>query len=105
MSLKIRLRQQGRRNRLTYRLVVTEATARRDGKYLENLGHFDPHVHDEKQLSVHSDRVQYWLDRGAQLTEKAEALVKRMAPEVIQELHKKKEEKRKALSAKRKAKK
>lgn len=78
--LKIRLRQQGRRNQKTYRLVVMDARTPRDGKYLEMVGVYDPHQNGEKEITVQEDRIAYWLGKGAQLSEKAESLVKRAAP-------------------------
>ncbi|MCH9611333.1 MAG: 30S ribosomal protein S16 [Chlamydiales bacterium] len=86
MALKIRLRSQGRRNHVVYRLVLTEATAPRDGKYIELLGTYDPHV-KEKDVAVNAERTLYWLRQGAELTQKAEALVKRTAPDVLTELN------------------
>lgn len=105
MALKIRLRQQGRTNRLTYRLVVADARIPRDGKYLENLGHYDPHLGGENDAKVAEDRVQYWLDQGAQLTEKARSLVARKAPALMKALREKEEGKKKRVAAKRKSKK
>lgn len=90
MALKIRLRQMGRTNRLTYRLVVTDARAPRDGKYIENLGHYNPHAKENHDVSVIEDRVQFWLDQGAELSEKAESLVARAAPGVMKALREKK---------------
>ncbi len=101
MALKIRLRQQGKRNRLTYRLVVVDSKMPRDGKYVEMVGHYDPHVDNNQDIRVFEDRIQFWLDRGAELTEKAHALVKRSAPEVIKRQHEQQRQK-KAKSAKKK---
>lgn len=84
MALKIRLRQHGRTNRTVYRLVVTDSRSPRDGKYVEELGWYNPIEADEaKQLEVKADRVQHWLNVGAQLTEKVVHLVRRAAPEVV----------------------
>ena len=94
MALIIRLRQQGRKNRQSYRVVLADRRFPRDGKYLEKLGFYDPHGKDESNLSVDSERVQYWIDRGAMLSERVESLLKKTAPAVI-----------KALGAKRLAKK
>ena len=88
MALKIRLRQQGRTNRLTYRLVVADARSPRDGKYIENLGYYDPHKDGEKEGKLQEDRLQYWIDLGAQVTEKAHALIARKAPTVMQNIKK-----------------
>jgi small subunit ribosomal protein S16 len=83
MALKIRLRRQGRRNRPFYRLVVTEVTSRRDGAYVEALGWYDPLSNAEQNFEFKSDRIQHWLDNGAQLTESVEALMARGAPAVL----------------------
>ena len=84
MALKIRLRRQGRTNRMFYRLVVTDSRAPRDGKYVEAVGWYNPiEAEDDKKLLVKADRVQHWLDLGAQLTDNAASLVKRVAPDVI----------------------
>lgn len=100
--LKIRLRQQGRKNRQTYRLVVTDIRNPRDGKYLEMIGWYNPF--NEKQESiVQVDRVNYWVAQGAQITPNAQALIERIAPDVIKELRAKVQVKRVKQAAKRRA--
>lgn len=104
MALKIRLRQQGRRNRLSYRLVVADCRSPRDGKYVETLGWYAPIERaEELQLAVCADRVQHWLDQGALFTEKAEALVARAAPELMARYRARVEKQKVARSAKRRA--
>ncbi|MBP9842115.1 MAG: 30S ribosomal protein S16 [Simkaniaceae bacterium] len=83
--LKIRLRKQGRTNRMTFRLVLINALAPRDGKYLEMLGHYDPSAKDDAGSKVEGERIAYWLSKGAQLSERAEALVRRLAPEALKQ--------------------
>lgn len=84
MALKIRLRQQGRKNQQTYRLVLSDSRAPRDGRYLENLGWYNPSESEpDKNLSIHADRIEYWLGLGAVLSERAATLVKRSAPQVL----------------------
>lgn len=78
--LRIRLRKQGCTNRKTFRLVLIDALTRRDGKYLEMLGHVDPEAKDDSGAKVKEDRVAYWLSKGAQMSERAEALIRRVAP-------------------------
>ena len=103
MALKIRLRQQGRTNRAFYRLVVTDARAPRDGKYLEALGWYNPvEVEDDKKLAIKADRIQHWLSVGAQFTDNAENLVRRVAPEVIRSLVEKQRAHRTKVVTKRK---
>jgi small subunit ribosomal protein S16 len=82
MAVKIRLRQQGRKNRQTFRLVVTDIRNPRDGKYLETLGSYDPHS-PKLNLQLNTERLNYWLSKGAELSPSAEKLVKGTAPEVI----------------------
>lgn len=85
MALKIRLRQQGCNNRAFYRLVVTDSRSPRGGKYLEVVGWYNPIAPTEELLlNIKPDRIQHWLDLGAQLTEKAATLVKKSAPSIIQ---------------------
>lgn len=106
MALKIRLRQQGRTNRAFYRLVVTDSRSPRDGKYVEALGWYNPiEEADDKKMAIKTDRVQHWLSVGAQLTENAENLIRKSAPEVIQGQIEKERAHRAKVAAKRKAKK
>ena len=103
MALKIRLRQQGRKNQQTYRLVLSDSRSPRDGKYIEILGWYNPQESEsEKTLSVQGERVHYWLSKGAVLTEKAATIVKRGAPDVIASHHKKLVEARAKLTKKKK---
>jgi len=83
MALTIRLRRMGRTNRKTFRLVVIDKRNPRDGKYIEMVGWYNPHEEGEKNLFVKSERVQFWLQNGAILSDKVKALVKKAAPEVI----------------------
>lgn len=85
MAVKIRLRQQGRKNRQTFRLVVTDIRNPRDGKYLETLGSYDPHS-AKSNLQLNTERLNYWLSKGAELSPSAEKLVKGVAPEIIKAL-------------------
>ena len=106
MALKIRLRQQGRTNRAFYRLVVTDARSPRDGKYVEALGWYNPiEEADDKKLAIKTDRIQHWLNVGAQLTENVENLIRKSAPEIIQGQVEKERAHRAKIAAKRKAKK
>lgn len=90
MALKIRLRPQGRTNRTSYRVVVTDSRAPSDGRYVEMVGWYDPLAKEDKILHVDVERVRHWLGLGAQLTSKTEAIVAQVAPEVIAEQKQKK---------------
>ena len=102
MAVKIRMRQQGRTNRKTYRLVACDTHVKRDGKYLDNLGWYDPHQ-KEGNAKLDEERLAHWLGLGAEMTEDAKALIGRTAPHIIKEWNEKRQAKRAKLSAKRRA--
>ena len=77
MALKIRLSRGGSKKRPFYRIVVAEAAAPRDGRYVERVGHYNPMVpkEHENRLSVNSDRVKFWMNKGAQPTDRVHKLL------------------------------
>jgi small subunit ribosomal protein S16 len=79
--LKIRLRRTGARKKPNYRIVVAEATAPRDGKYIEIIGTYDP-LTDPSTIKLDGDRARHWLSVGAKPTER---VVKLMAREGLVE--------------------
>lgn len=86
MALKIRLRQQGKKNYTVYRLVLADARSKRDGKYLETLGWYNPYAaEDDKKASLKGDLILQWLGKGAIPTEKAIELIRRFCPEVMKQ--------------------
>lgn len=103
MALTIRMRQQGANGRQKFRLVVTDSRNPRDGKYLEMLGWYNPFAAEEKTYFIDSERVKYWLDHGAQISDRARSLVKKAAPEVIRSLGEKKQAKREKRREKKKS--
>ena len=106
MALKIRLRQQGRKNRAFYRLVVTDSRSPRDGKYVEALGWYNPiEAADDKKIAIQADRLQHWLSVGAQLTDNAANLIRRSVPQVVQAQKEKELAHRAKVATKRKSKK
>jgi small subunit ribosomal protein S16 len=106
MALKIRLRQQGRHNRQFFRLVVADCRSPRDGKYVEALGWYNPlETEQEKLLSIKPDRVLYWLDLGAEMSERAKILVAKVAPSIVKQHTEKEVAHRAKKNAKRKARK
>lgn len=80
MSLVMRFRQQGCKNRRTFRLVVAEKKTRRDGKYIANLGHYNPKL---EELVINKEEVERWLKVGVQPTERAVSALKRNCPDVL----------------------
>ena len=79
--LKIRLRRTGARKKPSYRIVVAESTAPRDGKYVEIIGTYDP-LTEPATIQLDGDRAKHWLSVGAQPTER---VVKLMAREGLME--------------------
>ena len=77
MALKIRLSRGGSKKRPFYRIVVAEAAAPRDGRYVERVGHYNPMVpkEHENRLSVNSDRVKFWMNKGAKPTDRVHKLL------------------------------
>jgi small subunit ribosomal protein S16 len=86
MGLVIRLRQQGRKNRQSYRLVVADIRFPRDGKYIEKLGFYDPFMPGEKNYSVDKEKILKWINRGAKLSDRAKVLVKKAEPDMIRQM-------------------
>ena len=64
MSVKIRLRRMGKKKQPHYRIVVTDSRSPRDGRFVENLGYYNP-IPDPALLRVDLERVDYWLGEGA----------------------------------------
>jgi small subunit ribosomal protein S16 len=65
--VRLRLKRFGRTHRPFYRLNAIDRRSPRDGKPIEQLGHFDPCQPDEsKQVSLNEERIRYWLGTGAQ---------------------------------------
>lgn len=95
MPVKIRLARVGRKKVMKYRVVAADSRMKRDGRFLETIGFYDPQA-EPKVFSFKADRVSYWLKNGAQpsLTvknllnqdrffEKMEGLEKGLAPEEL----------------------
>lgn len=74
--LKIRLTRMGAKGQPHYRIVVQEARSKRDGRYVENLGHYDP-LTEPSTIVVNTERAEYWLGVGAQPTDSVASLLKR----------------------------
>src|SRR5437868_5596663 len=73
--LAISLMRMGAKGKPFYRLVVKEKRSKRDGKYLENLGTYNPML-DPAEVLLNHDRIQYWIGVGAQPTETVVSLIK-----------------------------
>lgn len=76
MAVRIRLTRMGAKKKPFYRLVAADSEAPRDGKFLEILGYYDPTT-DPALIKLHEEKVNYWLDKGADVTEAARALLRK----------------------------
>jgi small subunit ribosomal protein S16 len=78
VAVRLRLKRLGRKNRPFYRLCAMDSRTNRDGKVIEELGHYDPLVPDTDARAVlNAERIDYWLQVGAKPTESVAALVKK----------------------------
>lgn len=78
MAVKIRLKKLGRAHRPYFRLCAVDARAPRDGRVIEELGHYDPMLPETDARAVlKKDRIDYWVGVGAQPTDKAAVLIKK----------------------------
>ena len=77
MALKIRLARGGAKKRPFYRIVVAEASAPRDGRYVERVGTYNPMVpkDHEQRLTLNSERISFWMSKGAQPTERVHKML------------------------------
>ena len=75
MSVSIRLRREGTRNRPYYRVVVADSRSPRDGKFIEIIGTYDP-KQSGQNTSFDLDRAEYWISQGAQPSDTVRSLIK-----------------------------
>jgi len=73
--LAISLMRMGAKGKPYYRLVVKEKRSKRDGKYIENLGTYDP-MANPAAVKLNHERIQYWIGVGAKPTETVASLIK-----------------------------
>ncbi len=73
--LAISLMRMGAKGKPFYRLVVKEKRSKRDGKYLENVGTYNPMLNPAEVVLNH-ERIQYWIGVGAQPTDTVKSLIK-----------------------------
>lgn len=76
MAVKIRLRRVGRKKAPMYRIVVADSKSPRDGKFIEIVGQYQPRTGD-KAINLDAERVNYWLNVGAQPTDTVRSLLRK----------------------------
>jgi small subunit ribosomal protein S16 len=76
MSVKIRMKRAGAKNAPAYRIVVADSRSPRDGKFIEEIGTYQPKLKDNN-FTLKLDRAQYWLSKGAQASETVNSFIKK----------------------------
>ena len=76
MAVKIRLRRMGAKKNPFYRIVVADSRCPRDGRFLEELGYYNP-VTDPAEVRVDVEKAKQWIANGAQPTDTVRALLKK----------------------------
>ena len=76
MAVKIRLKRMGKKKAPFYRIVVADARSPRDGKFIEEIGTYDP-LKNPAEIIIDNDAAQKWLSQGAQPTDTVRALLKK----------------------------
>ncbi len=78
MAVRLRLKRMGRRHRPFYRVAAMEARTQRDGRVIEELGHYDPLAKNGAgDLVLNKERIEHWLSVGAQPTDTVKQLIER----------------------------
>ena len=76
MAVKIRLRRMGAKKAPFYRVVVADSRYPRDGRFIEEIGYYDP-MKDPADIKIDAEKAQKWLGNGAQPTDTVKALLKK----------------------------
>ena len=76
MSVSIRLRREGAKNRPYYKVVVADSHSPRDGKFIEVIGTYDP-KRPGHNSSLNVERAEYWISKGAQPSDTVRSLIKK----------------------------
>lgn len=84
MAVRIRLSRFGRKKQPFYRIVVQNSEARRDGKFLEIVGTYNP-MTEPNELNIQMEKLQSWLDKGAEPTTTVKSLMARNAARSVAE--------------------
>ena len=74
--VKIRLHRMGAKKAPFYRIVVADSRAPRDGRFVEEIGTYNP-LANPSEIKVDAERAQYWVKNGAQPTDTVKALLKK----------------------------
>ncbi len=92
--VKLRLRRMGANDQPFYRIVAVDSRVKRDGKYIESVGWYDPKP-DPSKINIDTERAIYWLSVGAQPTDTVRSLLRKAG--VLQIRHERKVQDRKNI--------
>ena len=76
MAVKIRLKRTGAKKAPSYRVVVADSRSPRDGRFIEEIGHYNPRT-EPVEIVINAEKAQTWIKNGAQPTETVKALLKK----------------------------
>ena len=77
MAVKIRLKRLGKKKAPFYRVVVADSRYPRNGRFIEEIGTYDPMTAEDKQVSIDAEAAKKWIVNGAQPTETVRAILKK----------------------------
>jgi small subunit ribosomal protein S16 len=103
MSVSLRMQRYGQTKRPFYRMVATSTASRRDGRYLEIVGTYNPMV-NPAVVTLKEDRIKYWIAAGAKKSELVRSLLRKQIPGLVEAREAAKNEKIKNKRLARKAK-
>lgn len=83
MTVVLRLTRKGQKKLPFYRIVVSEKGTKRDGKFIETVGTYNP-LKEKIELNIKEDRVKYWIEMGAQPTTIVSDLIKKNIPNYLE---------------------
>ena len=76
MAVRVRLKRFGTKNRQQFRIVVADVKMPRDGRFIEEIGYYNPVPIDE-EIVIKQERLDYWVQHGAQMSDKIKGILKR----------------------------
>lgn len=77
MAVRIRLKRMGKKKMPFYRVVVADIKSPRDGRFIENIGTYDPHK-DPVEINIEEEKALYWLSRGATPSDTVRSLLSKI---------------------------
>ncbi|MDZ4816218.1 MAG: 30S ribosomal protein S16 [Verrucomicrobiota bacterium] len=77
MAVSIRLKRVGTKNVPVFRIVVADSRSPRDGRFIENIGTYDPNKL-ENNSQINLERVEFWVGRGAQMSDTVSSIYKKL---------------------------